>query len=248
MTETRRLAHERLIQGLFAKADASITELVQGLPVRILRLEPHQEIVTEGQRMREACLVLEGFVCRHKHVWKDQRQILSFHIPGDLPDIQSLHLPTVDYSLSALPASTVALFPHAAVRMAVEASADFREAVWRHALIDAAITRAWLASVGRRTAYQRLAHLFCEVFARMLDRKLAEAQGFVLPVTQSDLADALGLSTVHVNRTMQDLRRSGVIETRGRFHGFTDWVALREAADFDPGYLHLPEETLALLT
>ncbi|HEV2530557.1 Crp/Fnr family transcriptional regulator, partial [Phenylobacterium sp.] len=110
---------------------------------------------------------------------------------------------------------------------------------WRDTLIDAAIFREWLTGVGRRTAHQRIAHLICEIHLRLKAVGLANGGGFELPITQAEIADALGLSSVHVNRVLQDLRREGLIKSRGRFLGVPDWPALAQAGGFDPRYLHL---------
>jgi CRP-like cAMP-binding protein len=105
-------------------------------------------------------------------------------------------------------------------------------------LIDAAIFRDWIANLGRRSAYERIAHLFCEVFVRMRQLNLVEKESFRLPMTQSELADACGISPVHVNRVLQQLRRDGLIISTGDVHAIADWEKLREAGDFDPAYLH----------
>ncbi|MGD9968167.1 MAG: Crp/Fnr family transcriptional regulator [Hyphomonadaceae bacterium] len=232
-------AYDRLIKGLRSIGTISPADedIVRRLPLRLQSVGAHQDVVHEGDRPTECCVILEGFVCRHKAVAGGQRQILSFHLPGDLPDLQSLHLEVVDFSLGSLTASQVAFIPHSALREGVRASPTFADLLWRSTMIDAAIFRAWLASVGRRNAYQRVAHLFCEVFVRMKSLGLAEEMGFMLPITQVELGDALGLSAVHVNRTLQQLRQDGVIVSRGRYNGFTDWERLKKAGDFDPSYL-----------
>lgn len=212
---------------------------LRALPMRIQSVPADQDVVREGDRPYESCLVLDGFMCRHKVVAHTQRQILSFHIPGDMPDLQSLHIEVMDYGLCALTPSTVAFIPHAAIRNAIKSAPEINELLWRESLCDAAIYRAWIASLGRRDAVQRVAHLFCEVFARMSSRDLTEKAGFVLPITQAEMADALGLSPVHVNRTLQELRRAGVIVSAGQYHSFTDWRRLAEVGDFDPSYLQL---------
>ena len=231
--------YERLIRGLQSIGEISSADeaLVRELPLRVQPVGAHQDVVREGKKLTECCLVVEGFFCRHKLVDGGQRQILSFHLPGDLPDLLSLHLDTMDYSLGSLVPSQIAFIPHAALRQAMLQSPTLTDLFWRSTLIDAAIFRAWLASVGRRPSYQRIAHLFCEMFVRMRSLGLAEEMGFVLPITQTELGDALGLSAVHVNRTLQQLRQDGVIVSRGRYNSFSDWARLQKAGDFDPSYL-----------
>lgn len=231
--------HDRLLAGLrsIGAVSSSDEELLRGLPLRMQSVAAHQDVMREGERLSECCLILEGFFCRHTIVSGGQRQILSFHLPGDMPDLASLHLEAADYSLGSLTPGRVAFVPHPALRQIMLQSPTLVDLFWRSTLIDAAIFRAWLASVGGRPAYQRIAHLFCELFVRMRSLGLTEEMGFMLPVSQSELGEALGLSPVHVNRMLQQLRHDGVIVSRGRYHGFTDWARLQKAGDFDSAYL-----------
>ena len=145
----------------------------------------------------------------------------------------------MDHTLGALTAGRAAYLPHAAVRDLTDRFPNITAAFWRDTLIDAAVTREWLAGVGRRTAHQRVAHLICEVFVRSRALHLIEEETFELPITQAELGDALGLSTVHVNRVLQDLRRDELIRWRGKSILIQDWDRLRVAGDFEPHYLHL---------
>ncbi len=153
--------------------------------------------------------------------------------------MQSLRLTVMDHSICAMVQSRVAYIPHDAILALAAEHQDANHALWRETLIDAAIFREWIVNLGRRTALERVAHLFCEAYTRMHALGLADAHGFELPMTQSDLADMVGLTTVHVNRTLQELRRDGLIESRGRFHGIKDWERLKAVGDFDPSYLQL---------
>jgi CRP-like cAMP-binding protein len=232
-------AADRLVAKLQSIGSLSLREQAQvrQLPMRVHSVSARQDIVSEGERPTDCCLVLDGFFIRHKLVNGGERQILSFHLPGDMPDLQALHLPVMDHSLGSLIPGSVAFIAHAALRQAIAREPGLSDLFWRLTLIDAAIYRAWIVSIGRRSASQRIAHLFCELYMRMRELRFAEATGFALPMTQQDIADALGLSAVHVNRSLQQLRGDGVIVSRGKFHGFTDWERLRRAGDFDPGYL-----------
>jgi CRP-like cAMP-binding protein len=195
--------------------------------------------VKEGDRPLDCCLIVQGFVARYKLLGEGQRQIFSFHIPGDIPDIQSLHLEVMDHSLGALTPCRVAYIPHQSLNELILRHPNLGSAFWRDTLIDAAVFREWLAGVGRRTAYQRIAHLICELYVRLQAVGLAEEWSFELPITQVEMADALGLSSVHVNRVLQDLRREGLIVSRSPVTAIADWERLQVAGDFDPGYLHL---------
>ncbi len=173
-----------------------------------------------------------------------KRQIFSFHIPGDIPDMQSIHLSVMDHTLGTICASKVAFIPHEHVRALNRSCPRIADVFWRDTLIDAAVFREWMAGIGRRSAFARIAHLFCELFLRYKATGLTNGNSFNLPVTQSEIGDALGLSTVHVNRVLQELRGNGLITLRGGFLTVLDWDGLREAGEFDPAYLHLDPKHL----
>jgi CRP-like cAMP-binding protein len=238
--EGRRSAPETLIVGLRASGGLAPREedALRKLPMRVETIATREDVVAEGGRPDACCLIVQGFFSGHKKVGGGHRQITSFHLPGDIPDLHAMLLDRVDFSVSALTPSSVAFIAHRALRDAMVEAPTLCEKFWRHSLTAAVIGRVWLSSVGRHTAYQRMAHLFCELFTRMRMLGLGESDGFLLPMTQVDLADALGLSTVHVNRTLQQLRRDGVIKSRGRHIAFTNLDRLRDAADFDADYLN----------
>ena len=141
----------------------------------------------------------------------------------------------------ALTPTKLAFVPHLALNEMTRTYPEIAAAFWRDTLIDAAVFREWLAGVGRRTAHQRIAHVICEVYVRMRAMGLTENGGFRLPVTQAELGDSLGLSTVHVNRVLQDLRRDGLSSSKGRFVAIENWEQLKAAGDFDASYLHLKD-------
>lgn len=212
---------------------------VLSLPYRIKAVAEKRDLLREGSHPVESCLVLEGIVCRYKMLSNGRRQILSFHFPGDMPDLQSLYLRTMDHSIAAITPARVAFIPHESVRTLIRAQPNVADALSRSTMIDASIYREWIANVGRRTALERVAHVICECFARLRAVGLAKLRTFELPLSQMELADATGLSNVHVNRTMRELRRLGLVETNSKVHGIVDWELLQETADFDPAYLHL---------
>jgi CRP-like cAMP-binding protein len=216
-------------------------QLLLQLPLTVKSFEAGTDIVSEGDRTKNCCLVLEGLVCRYKTVANGNRQILSLHIPGDIPDLHSLHIEQMDHSLGTLTASRVGFIPHEAVRRLSRTSYRIAEAFWREALVDAAVFREWMVGIGRRSAQSRLAHFLCE-FATKL-RVIGGSDGirFELPMTQTEIGDALGLSTVHTNKTLRALREAGLIELRGRRLKIRDWDGLCALGEFDPGYLHLRE-------
>jgi CRP-like cAMP-binding protein len=159
-----------------------------------------------------------------------------------MPDLQSLHLEVMDHSLATLATSKVALIPHDTVRAFIRAHPRIGDVFWRDTLIDAAVFREWVTNVGRREAYGRIAHLLCELFVRLRAVGLTNGDSYPLPITQAELADATGLSTVHVNRTMQELRGDGLIKTNKASVVIKDWDGLRAAGEFDPTFLHLRKQ------
>ena len=218
---------------------------ILGLPITVRDLKADQDIVRDQDRPSQCCLILEGFAARYKLMPGGRRQIYSFHMPGDIPDLQSLHLQVMDHSLCTLDASKVAFIAHETVRKFIRAHPRIGDIFWRDTLIDAAVFREWIGNVGRREAYGRIAHLLCELYVRFRAVGLANGQAFALPVTQAELADATGMSTVHVNRTLQELRGNRLIRSAKRSVTILDWDGLQTAGEFDPTYLHLQPDAEA---
>ena len=224
----------------------SITELsadeksaLGRLPIAIRDFAADQAIVRAGDRPSECCLVVDGFTCRFMVTPEGKRQIHAFHIPGDMPDLQSLHLKVMDHSLGTLVRSKLGFIQHKHVIELCRAYPGIADALWRDTLIDAAVFREWMTSMGRRNANQRIAHLLCELLVRLKAVGLVHGNKFDLPLTQAELGDALGLSTVHVNRTLQELRGAGLITMRDGVVTVLDRAGLEKAGEFDPTYLHL---------
>ena len=202
-------------------------------------LGAHEDIVREGERPNVVCLILEGFACRYATVSSGRRQILSFHIPGDIPDVQSLFIKVMDHNLAVLVATKVALIPHDAMRSLIDRNNQISHLLWRDFLVDAAIFRKWIVGMGRRTAYERFAHLICEFATRMHAVGLMEGNMCAMPFTQADVADALGLSNVHVSRVLGRLRKQGLFTWQDGILTIKQWQRLQKAAEFDPSYLQL---------
>jgi CRP-like cAMP-binding protein len=214
-------------------------QAVLKLPMSVRDIPADQDILREGDRPGQCCLLVEGFLCRYKMLPDGKRQILSLHVPGDVADLQSLHLAVMDHSLGTLVPSRAAFIAHEALRAIIRAYPEIADAFWRDTLIDAAIFREWIVNVGSREAYARLAHLICELFCKLHAVGLTDGNTFDLPITQAELGDATGLSTVHVNRSLMQLRADGLITLeRGRCT-IRDHGRLRDAGTFDPAYLHL---------
>lgn len=209
------------------------------LPLRLKTVAADQDIVREGDTPSECCLIVEGFACRYNITDEGKRQILSFHIGGDIPDLQSLHLKVMDHSLGTLVPSKLAFVQHDDLRSLMRSHPRLGDLFWRDTLIDAAVFRQWIVGLGRREARSRIAHLLCELLVRLRAVELVEDHAFNLPVTQAELGDALGISTVHVNRVLQELRGENLITLRGGMLQVLDWQELQKAGEFDPTYLHL---------
>jgi CRP-like cAMP-binding protein len=220
-------------------------QAIESLPVNGRLLKAHQDIVHEKDRPTQCCLIVDGWACRYNLLEEGRRQILSFHIPGDIPDLQSLHLQIMDHSLATITACTVAVIPHENLRDLALRFPRVGGALWRDTLVDAAIFRAWMTGIGRRTAFGRIAHLFCEMYLKMEAVGLADAHRCELPITQTDIADALGLTNVHVNRVLKEMRSQELITLQSNRLVIEDWAGLSRAGEFDPTYLHLEKRAAA---
>ena len=220
-------------------------QALQNLPMQVAVIKEAQDIVRAGDRPSRSCLLLSGFACVYKMTGAGKRQIVGFSIPGDMPDLQSLHLEVLDNSLSTLTQCRVGFITHEALRDLCNRYPRITSAFWRECLIDAAIFREWVMNVGQRDAYSRIAHVFCELLVRLRVVGLAEDHSCDLPITQAEFADAIGVSNVHVNRVLQDMRAHGLIELSGDRLKVPDWETLKRVGDFDPTYLHLKREQAA---
>lgn len=209
-------------------------------PFQLANVEPGYAIVREGDRPTRSCLVVNGFVCASKLTGEGDRQITSFYISGDIPDLQSLHLGTMDITFQTLTSATLAFIPHTAIAKICQDFPRLNNALWHSTLVDAAIYRDWISNVGQRDAIARTSHLLCEMIQRMNVVGMVERSKCEFPMSQGELGDALGLSVVHVNRTLQKLRKLGLIELKNKRLDVLDWDRLATLGDFDPTYLHGP--------
>lgn len=195
-------------------------------------------MVREGQRATECSLLLRGFAYRQKILSDGARQIISIHIPTEFVDLQNGLLGIADHSVQSLDRCEAAFIPRDALIQLSEERSTIRMAMWIDTLIDASIFREWVVNVGRRDSRTRIAHLLCELIVR-LQKIGAGSDGRVdFPLTQEQLADATGLTPVHTNRTLQGLRKDGLIELTARSLTVLDWDRMRQTADFDELYLH----------
>jgi CRP-like cAMP-binding protein len=234
----------RKLDSIFTLTDDE-RQALENLPMQVVVIKEGQDIVRAGDSPSRSCLLLSGFTCTYKVTGDGKRQIMAFSIAGDMPDLQSLHLEVLDNSVSALTPCRVGFITHETLRDLCNRYPRITAAFWRETLIDAAVFREWVVNVGRREAYNRIAHVFCELLVRLKAVGLAEDYSCELPITQAEFADAIGVSTVHINRVLQEMRANGLIELSGDRLNIPDWETLKRAGDFDPTYLHLKREQAA---
>jgi CRP-like cAMP-binding protein len=211
---------------------------VAGLPFTITRGRSSHYIVRERDRVSNCAILLSGYACRHKTTSDGGRQIVSFHLPGDILDLQHLLFPTADHNVQTITEASWALVPIEALRKVTRERPAIGEALWRDTLIDASVFREWVLNVGRRDAKSRVAHMLCEFALRREAAGLGSPERFELPMSQEQIADATGLTPVHVNRMLSALSADGIIARDKRHVDILDWKRMRRVADFDPVYLH----------
>jgi CRP-like cAMP-binding protein len=211
------------------------------LPFRLQKVEAGRYIVREGSTARTCALIISGFAVRQKGTPDGSRQIVSVHIPGDFVDLEGALLSTADHNVQALTRCELALVPVEAILALVAEHPMIAKAMWVDTLVDGSIYREWVLNVGRRDARERIAHLLCEFARRLEVAGLAAKDGYELPMTQEQLADATGLTPVHVNRTLKAMDKEKLLVRNRRFIGIPDWERLRDVAGFNELYLHLDQ-------
>jgi CRP-like cAMP-binding protein len=205
----------------------------------IQELPAGKVMVRAGITLSHSTLLLDGFAGRYKDLSDGQRQIMEIHVGGDFIDLHAFVLKQLDHDIGAMTPVRFGLVPHEALRRITETHPHLARMLWFSTLLDAAIHREKILSVGRRSAVGRIAHLFCELYVRMKIVGLADEGSYRLPLTQTDLADASGLTSVHVNRMLRKLRDDGLLTFRGGEVVIHDWERLQREAEFSPAYLHL---------
>lgn len=203
---------------------------------------PRRDLIREGEHPRYIHLMLDGWACRYKTLPDGRRQIVAFFVPGDFCDLNVYVLKAMDHSIGAVTRLSVADISREEMDKLTTDYPRVTQALWWEALVNSAIQREWTLNVGQRTAYERIAHLLVELFLRLKTVDLTSGTSCDFPLTQTDLADATGLTAVHVNRTLQELRRDKLIELDRRRLNIPNLQRLMEAAMFNPNYLHLDHE------
>lgn len=210
------------------------------IPGQTLRVRKGADIIGDGETPRHVHLVLSGLACRYKLLADGRRQITAYLIPGDLCDLHVFILSRMDHAIMALAATEVVRVPRESVEELLSYPA-IATALFKCTLVDEAVLRQWIVNTGRRGAREAIAHLFCELHLRMQAVGLASGGDVDLPVTQSELGDTVGLTPVHVNRSLQDMRERGLISMQGGHLTILDMAGLRALAGFEHDYLHFDE-------
>ncbi|MBM1171963.1 Crp/Fnr family transcriptional regulator [Microvirga arabica] len=236
--------HNRLIRKLenFDRLSDEEKWFLEGALVRPRVVNKGEDIIREGERPTESTVLLEGFAARYSLLRNGKRQITGLHVPGDFVDLHSFLVKKMDHAVLAITPCSVGFVPHETLREISENHPHLTRLLGVNIAVDAAIHRQWIVAMGRRSALEHTAHLLCEMFLRLRAVGLTEDDSFKLPLTQAELGDTLGLSTVHVNRVVQDLRKEGLITWRGETLVIDDWERLQELAEFDPTFLSLEVE------
>lgn len=225
---------------IFSKLDDADCELLRRAGSNSFVVERHSDIIREGDAPSDVHLIVEGFACRYKHTATGARQIVAYLVPGDFADTHVFVLNAMDHSIGALSPCRVVPIPRATILALLERPAIAR-AMWLATLVDESVLREWIVNVGARNAKERVAHLMCELLARVKAVGLAADDSFDLPITQAELGETMGLSTVHVNRTLQALRAEGLITFKGGQLVVLDAARLGAISSFNSKYLHLEE-------
>ena len=215
---------------------------ILALPYTMKSLAPGSYAVREGETPTGCAVLVSGFAYRQKLTGDGGRQILSIHIPGEALDFQNIFLNVADHSVQMLTRGDVALIARADIQKIARSSVGLAHAILVNILVDASIFREWLLNIGRRDAKSRLAHVLCEIAVRLDAFGLADDMGYHLPMTQAELADALGLTPVHLNRVIRGLEVDGLLNRSKRNISFPDWERMIDLADFNDRYLHLAEQ------
>ena len=215
-------------------------QAVLALPHKMRKLEAQSYLLREGDRPDRCAVLISGFAFRHKLTGNGSRQILSIHIPGEALDFQNMFLEEADHNIQTVTRTEVAEIPRRALEEQALAMPNLARAILIATLVEASIFREWVVNIGRRDSRSRISHLLCEFAFRMTAQGLKPDGEFELPMTQEQIADATGLTAVHVNRVLKALQADGLLQLERRSMRFPSWQRLSQVGDFNPRYLHVP--------
>ena len=209
---------------------------------KVKTVPARQTMVREDSVVTTSTLLVAGFMCRYVDGRNGERQLVAIHVPGDFVDLQSFPLEHLDHAVAALTDATVALFPHETIVSLMARHPQLVRLLWFSTMLDAAISREWIFRLGHLPAIGRVAHLFCELALRLQLVGIGSADTFPLPLIQTDLADACGLTPEHVNRVIRQLRERGVLNFSEGILTILDWEQIKTIAEFDDGYLYIERD------
>jgi CRP-like cAMP-binding protein len=235
---------ESLLLSLESHDAVSDTEkvLLRTIIVRERRFAVGEDLVSEGTRPTYSTLLIDGFAARYRILGDGKRQITALHIAGDFVDLHAFPLKTMDHGIVALSPCLVAFANHSDLKAITERAPHLTRLLWLDTLIDGSMHREWIVAMGRRSKKSHLAHLVCELFVRLQVVQRTDGLSFRFPLSQIELADVLGISVVHLNKTLQALRRQKLLTWVNYIVTILDWEGLQEFAEFEPTYLSLSIE------
>jgi CRP-like cAMP-binding protein len=205
-------------------------------------LAPRTTLITEGDVVSVSTYLIDGFMCRYLDDRKGERQLIAVHVPGDFVDLHAYPLKRLDHDVATITACRIAQVPHSRLDEIMVERPGMSKLLWFSTLLDAAMHREWIFRLGRFDAIKRLGHFFCEIEAKLRAVGLSNGRDFVLPMTQTDLAEACGMTSVHVNRMLRELRERGILLMQGSNITILDRPALYHLCEFDPSYLSIDDE------
>ncbi len=221
------------------RLSAGEIEILRDLADAVTPYGRREYIVHAGVPQTKSRIVVDGWVARSNTFADGRRQILQLHVPGDFFDLHSFLLKTLDHDVITLTACTIAEVDHARLRRLSESEPHLTRLFWMLTLIDAATYREWLLLTGSADAHRHIAFIICELYVRLESVGQARDNEMDFPLTQEELGEVCGITSIHVNRVLQELRREGLIVTTGRRMRIPDWPRLVAVAQFDPSYLSL---------
>lgn len=229
------------LKKLKRRVDISAEEeqAIRGLIDEVRDVPADELVIRTGEELNVSMMLLDGWLARCKDLPGGERQISELHVAGDFADLHSYSLKKLDHDVLSLTDCSIAIVPHERIRRMCEQFPRLQRVYWLMTNIDAAIQRELVLSLGQRSAIARMAHLFCELYARLEVVGRTSDEGYEFPLTQRELSECLGLTVVHVNRTLQELRRRGLVELENRRLKILDRAGLEGVAEFDPSYLYL---------
>jgi CRP-like cAMP-binding protein len=231
---------------LFCRLSAEDRSVLSRLSsARVRQLGSREDLIREGDRPRDVTLFLSGWACRYKQIEDGRRQIIAFFLPGDLSDLNVFILREMDHSIGTVtPVSVAEISPEVFEEITLHHPCIVQALRWE-SLVNAAVQREWTVNLGQRSAIERVAHLICELFVRLRSVGLTEQNTCEWPITQIELADSTGMTSVHASRTVQELRNLGLVSLRDHHLTIPDLKSLMRLALFNPNYLHLERESVS---